>query len=161
MLLAIPFGVAGLIIPSNGASLGLMFVASVFLTSCLGPCNTVTANVVPANQRAVGYALSIFLLHLFGDIPSPPLIGSIADWLGRPEVRGSVIGRFFEGLGAVPVHAANGQGLTNLTAGMLLIVPVLALGSLAFWWGSRHLVRDEARAKALSGVDFDDPPSFH
>ncbi|HWE36777.1 MAG TPA: MFS transporter [Isosphaeraceae bacterium] len=159
--LSIPFGVAGLLARPNWASIAFLFVASVLATSCLGPCNAVTAAVVPPSRRSAGFALSIFLLHLYGDIPSPPLIGELADWLGRPEARASAIGRSFEALGAVPVPAANGEGLTNLTAGMLLIVPVLALGSLAFWWGSRHLVRDEDRARALGGLDFDDPPALH
>ena len=38
------------------SSLGLLFVAMVLLAMVLGPCNTVTANVVPANRRAAGYA---------------------------------------------------------------------------------------------------------
>ena len=51
------------------------------MTSVLGPSNTVTANVVPANRRAAGYALCIFLIHLFGDISSPVLIGYVSDLL--------------------------------------------------------------------------------
>lgn len=44
-----------------------------------GPTNAVLANVVPAPLRATAFALNIFLIHLFGDAVSPPLIGAIAD----------------------------------------------------------------------------------
>jgi MFS family permease len=171
ILAAIPFGAAGLLAPDKWISLGLLFVASVLLTSCLGPCNTVTANVVPANRRAVGYALSIFLLHLLGDIPSPPLIGTLSTQLATPAARSAPIGRFFETIGARPndPHAhlgAEGEpipdagahealGPSNLTAGMLVIIPILALGSLCFFLGSRTLPRDQDRARA-AGAGHDD-----
>ena len=57
------------------------------------PSNTVTANVVPAAHRAAGFALSIFLVHLFGDISSPWLIGKVSSLLGAPGVTHSPIGR--------------------------------------------------------------------
>jgi MFS transporter, Spinster family, sphingosine-1-phosphate transporter len=156
---AIPFGVAGLLDPDPRTSLILMFAASVLLTSCLGPCNTITANVVPANQRAVGYATSIFLLHLLGDIPSPPLIGKLAGLLARPAVVDSPLGRLLARLGAAP--AASPTGPLNLTGGMLLIVPVLMLGSFCFFLGSNFLVRDQERARALGGPAPADSIAMH
>ena len=77
-----------------------------------------TANVVPANRRAAGYALSIFLIHLLGDISSPMLIGEIADWFGEPWVARSSLGAMLASLGASPVRKS------NLTVGMLCVVPV-------------------------------------
>lgn len=152
VLLSIPFGAAGLLAThSLGWSLGLLTFASVLMSSCLGPCNTVTANVVPGAKRAMGFALSIFLLHLFGDIPSPILIGYVADRLGKSGAGSTPLGKFFESLGAVPV--SGGHDMTNITAGMLLIVPVLFLGSLCFFLGSRTLPRDHERAKAAGGED--------
>ena len=73
---AVPFGLVGLLTADKIVSMGLMFVAMLFMASVLGPYYTVTANVVPATQRAAGFALSIFLIHAFGDIISPPLIGT-------------------------------------------------------------------------------------
>ena len=152
VLISVPFGVAGLLATQSLAwSLGLLTLASVFMSSCLGPCNTITANVVPGTKRAMGFAFSIFLLHLFGDIPSPPLIGEVATILGSPEGSRSPLGRFAEGLGAVPVAGAH--GLTNITAGMLMIVPVLLLGSLCFFLGARFLPRDQERALEAGGED--------
>ena len=148
---AVPFGLVGLLIPDFRLSLVLLFVAMVMMAVVLGPSNTVTANVVPANRRAAGYALSIFLIHLLGDISSPVLIGFVSDRLGRPAVTSSVIGRLLESLGAGAVPSPTGP--TNLTVGMLSVVPVLALGALFFLIGSRHLPVDEARAAAAVDKD--------
>jgi MFS family permease len=144
VLVAIPFGMAGILDPYWVSSLRLLFVAMILLASVLGPCNTVTANVVPAQQRATGYSLSIFLIHLFGDISSPILIGYCSDLFGKPEVAESTVGRFLAALGAAPV------GTKNLTIGMLAVVPVLALGCLFFYFGSRHLAEDQDRAHLAS-----------
>ncbi len=148
VFLAVPFGCLGLLSPSLGWSLGLLTLASVLMSSCLGPCNTVTANVVPGSRRAAGFAISIFLLHLLGDIPSPPLVGYVADRLGLPGAGETALGRFFEGLGALPVMV--GHDRANITAGMLLIAPVLLIGSLCFFLGARFLPADQDRARALS-----------
>ena len=90
---AIPLGVAGILDPVYVSSLGFLFGASILMSMVLGPCNTVTANVVPANRRAAAYATFIFLIHLFGDISSPILLGWISDLFGKPSVAGSSIGR--------------------------------------------------------------------
>ncbi len=165
VLLAIPFGTMGLLSPSKYVALGFLFVASVLLTSCLGPCNTITANVVPSNRRAAGFALSIFLLHLLGDIPSPPLIGRLSRELAEPAALASPMGKFFESIGARPAEppaiegakaAADVHGATgprNFTAGMLLIIPVLIAGSLCFLIGSKFLPADQDRARAAGGGD--------
>jgi MFS family permease len=147
VLVAVPFGTAGILEPHRATSLALLFVAMVAMASVLGPCNTVTANVVPANQRAAGYALSIFLIHLFGDITSPILIGFLSDFGGKPGVVRSPLGQVFDALGAKPV------GATNLTLGMLSVIPVLVVGALFFLFGSRHLSEDQERARALGAGD--------
>ena len=58
--LAVPLGLFAVLEPHRATSLGLLFGAMVMLSIVLGPCNTVIANVVPANKRASGYAA----LHL-------------------------------------------------------------------------------------------------
>jgi predicted MFS family arabinose efflux permease len=139
--LAIPFGIFGILDPHRASSLATLFVAMVMLATVLGPCNTVTANVVPANQRATGCALSIFLIHLFGDISSPILIGYVSDLFGTSAVAESPIGQFLAGIGAVPV------GSKNLTVGMLAVVPVLLLGCFFYLYGSRYIAADQDRAQ--------------
>ena len=139
--LAVPPGLLGLIEGDRATSLALLFVAMVLMATVLGPSNAVTADVVPANRRSAGYAVSIFLIHLFGDISSPILIGWIAERSGRPSFAGSALGRSLASIGAAPVSG------TNLTAGMLSVVPVLLLGCTFFWLGSRHLPADRERAR--------------
>ena len=151
--LAVPFGLGSIVDPESRTALTMLFAAMVLMASTLGPCNTVPANVVPANRRAAGYALNIFLIHLLGDISSPILIGMVSDRLGRPDVTESALGRLLSALGASPVMTPTGP--KNLTAGMLLVIPMLAVGAVFFLKGARHLGPDADRARKLGvgGVD--------
>jgi MFS transporter, Spinster family, sphingosine-1-phosphate transporter len=162
VLVATPLGTIGILDPQTWISLGFLFGASVLLSMVLGPCNTVTANVVPANRRATGYATFIFLIHLFGDISSPVVLGWISNQFGKPNVASSPIGQFFASIGARPVDTP--EGVTNLTVAMLSVVPVLAIGCVLFLLGSRHLPHDEDQARAASTGKEDDAlhdPYFH
>jgi hypothetical protein len=141
VMAAVPLGLFAILDTERSSSLGLLFGAMVMLAMVLGPCNTVIANVVPSNKRAAGYALYIFLIHIFGDISSPILLGGISQLFGMPGVSASPIGKLFAAIGAHPV------GETNLTVAMLLVVPVLALGCIFFLIGSRHLAFDMDRVK--------------
>ena len=44
-----------------------------------GPTNTILANVSPPAIRAASFALNIFVIHAFGDVISPVVIGVVAD----------------------------------------------------------------------------------
>jgi MFS family permease len=148
VLVAMPFGFLGIVHPDLYTSLGFMCVAMVLLASTLGPCNAVTANVVPANQRAAGFALGIFLIHLFGDISSPILIGIISDRFGRPSIVESPVGQMLTRMAITPVDTPAGP--TNLAVGMLSVIPVLILGVFFFYFGSRHLAADQDHARKMS-----------
>jgi MFS family permease len=54
-------------------------VSQVLLFASTGPINAATVNIVPPTMRATALALQILVIHLFGDVPSPPLIGVISD----------------------------------------------------------------------------------
>ncbi len=138
---AVPFGLLGVLETNTTVSLAYLFGAMILLSMVLGPCNTVIANVVPANMRASGYAAYILLIHLFGDISSPLILGLISGWFGKPSMVESPLGRFFSSIGANPV------GTENLTVAMLSVGPVLALGSILFLLGSRHLPADQEKVK--------------
>lgn len=56
-----------------------VIAAEILLFASTGPINSVIVNVVSPGERASAVALSIFSIHLFGDVPSPPLIGAISD----------------------------------------------------------------------------------
>jgi MFS transporter, Spinster family, sphingosine-1-phosphate transporter len=158
--IAVPCGTMALLLPERARSLAFLFAGSVMMASVLGPCNTVTANVVAANRRAAGFALSIFLIHLFGDISSPALIGRLSLLLGRPSVVDAPLGRAFAAVGATPDLA--GKVPTNLTAAMLAVVPMLALGCLFFFLGAKHLPADQERARLERGSqDGVDEPFVH
>jgi predicted MFS family arabinose efflux permease len=153
--LCVPLGLFAVLEPHHATSLGLLFGAMILLSMVLGPCNTVIANVVPANKRASGFALYIFLIHVFGDISSPLILGAISVFFGKPSVAQSPIGRFFAAFGAAPV------GKENLTVAMLSVGPVLALGALFFLFGSRHLEEDQNRVRQAGGAPAAGPVAFH
>ncbi len=64
-----------------GAAIFLLFLGT-------GPVNTLILETVPVNLRASAMAMSIFMIHLFGDFWSPEIIGHLSDWFGslRPAV---------------------------------------------------------------------------
>jgi hypothetical protein len=75
-----------------------LFCGAGCLFACMPAVNTEIANVVPAEQRAMGYALAAFVLHTLGDMVSPPAFGAVA------ETRGA--GGAFLGFAALLVGAA-------------------------------------------------------
>jgi MFS transporter, Spinster family, sphingosine-1-phosphate transporter len=155
VMAAIPLGAVGLLDPVYKSSLVYLFGASLLMSMVLGPCNAITANVVPANRRAAAYAAFIFSMHLFGDISSQVLLGWISDLFGKPSVADSSIGKFFASIGAAPVDG------TNLTVAMLAVVPVLALGCIFFLIGSRYLPADQEKVRAAAGADGGGPAFIH
>jgi MFS family permease len=152
---AIPLGAFGILEPRYHVSLRFLFGASLLLSTVLGPCNTVIANVVPPNRRAAAYASFIFLIHLFGDISSPILLGWISDLFGMPAVAESRLGQLCASIGAAPV--AN----TNLSVAMLSVAPVLFLGFVFFAIGARYLPRDQEMARGMGGDLPEGTATFH
>jgi predicted MFS family arabinose efflux permease len=64
--------------PSRGVSIFALTIAEVLLFLPTGPVNSAILGAAPPGRRATAMALSIFAIHLFGDIPSPPLIGLLS-----------------------------------------------------------------------------------
>ena len=62
-------------------------VAAFLLLFNTSPLNTALVNSVGAHIRATAIAVNIFIFHLLGDVPSPTLMGYVAD-------RHSLAGRF-------------------------------------------------------------------
>jgi hypothetical protein len=44
--------------------------------------NTQIANAVPAEKRAMAYAVAVFILHCLGDTAALPAFGKVADLVG-------------------------------------------------------------------------------
>lgn len=93
------------------ATTSMAFLGAAMFLSFLptGPVVTVLIESVPAALRASAMAVSIFVIHLFGDFWSPVLIGQLADWgyePGRP-----------------------GAGLQHA----MLVLPAMMCFSVVFW----------------------------
>lgn len=117
MLVGCPIFLAALYAPFPG--LWLLLFAGVF---CLffntGPSNTIIANVTPPHLRTAAFALNIFVIHAFGDVISPVIIGLLSD--------------VFQAMRPAFVL----MSLMMLASGLLWLA------------GARHLARDMERAAA-------------
>jgi MFS transporter, Spinster family, sphingosine-1-phosphate transporter len=80
-LIAIPSSFLALLSTHMGIALSMLALSIFLLFMCTGPVNTLILESVPANLRSSAMALSIFLIHLFGDLWSPEIVGRIADSL--------------------------------------------------------------------------------
>lgn len=54
-------------------------LAAFLLLLNTSPLNTALVNSVGAHIRATAIAVNIFIFHLLGDVPSPTLMGYVAD----------------------------------------------------------------------------------
>jgi MFS family permease len=65
--------------PHRAVYLPAIAIAEVFIFMSTGPVNSAIINFVKPGERATALGLSVLLMHLVGDIPSPPLIGIVSD----------------------------------------------------------------------------------
>jgi len=79
VLIAVPVSFAAFLVPSAGATMTLLAIAMFLLFLSTGPVNTLIIETVPLNLRASAMALSIFMIHFFGDMWSPEIVGRLAD----------------------------------------------------------------------------------
>ena len=78
-LLAAPLAFIGLTSENKTLYLTMIVIAEVLIFMCTGPINSAIVNVVSPLERATAVGFSVLVMHLLGDIPSPPLIGAISD----------------------------------------------------------------------------------
>lgn len=78
-LLATPFAVIALTAGSPSVYYPGIVVAELLLFMSTGPVNSAIVNLVSPTERASALALSMFTIHLLGDVPSPTLIGWLSD----------------------------------------------------------------------------------
>lgn len=83
--LALPAFVAGFYLESWALFLPALGIGATCLFLCMPSVNTQIANVVPGHQRAMAYALAVFILHFLGDMAAPPLFGQVAEWYGSRD----------------------------------------------------------------------------
>ncbi len=78
-LLAAPLFYLALASTTPAVYWAAMIGAQLLMFASTGPVNTVIVSVVPPGIRSSAMALSIFTIHLFGDVPSPALVGWLSD----------------------------------------------------------------------------------
>ncbi len=78
MALGVPLMIVALFVRGT-IMLPAIALAAFFLLVNTSPLNTALVNAVGAHIRATAIAVNIFLFHLLGDVPSPTLMGYVAD----------------------------------------------------------------------------------
>lgn len=81
VLLAAPMATFAFLLNNKSAAMICLATAMFLLFLSTGPVNTLILETVPVNLRASAMALSIFMIHLFGDMWSPELVGHVSDFL--------------------------------------------------------------------------------
>jgi len=76
-----PLAAACFLSPGAFAFFAFVFAAILVLFLSTSPINAVVLQAVPTGLRASAMALSIFAIHVLGDLWSPPLVGFLADHL--------------------------------------------------------------------------------
>jgi MFS family permease len=81
-LLAVPASFGAFLAANTSVAMALLALSMFLLFLPTGPINTLIIESVPVNLRASAMALSIFMIHLFGDMWSPEIVGRLADRWG-------------------------------------------------------------------------------
>lgn len=76
---AAPLALVALTASSPAIYYSAIVGAELLLFTSTGPINSAISNLVAPANRASAFALSMFFIHLLGDVPSPYLIGELSD----------------------------------------------------------------------------------
>ena len=79
LLLSAPCVLLFLVLPFPWAWY-MIFAAVFFMFVNTGPTNAILANVVHPVMRPAGFAVNILVIHVLGDVISPPIIGAVSGW---------------------------------------------------------------------------------
>src|SRR6266853_1757492 len=78
MALGVPAMIVALFVKGR-AMIPAIAVAAFFLLLNTAPLNAAVINSVDAHIRATAIAVNIFIIHILGDVPSPTMMGWVAD----------------------------------------------------------------------------------
>ncbi|MGZ4808676.1 MAG: spinster family MFS transporter [Thermoanaerobaculia bacterium] len=78
-LIAAPVALVAFTHPNKSVYMTAIVIAEILVFASTGPVNSAIVNLVSPTERATAVALSILIIHLLGDVPSPPLIGILSD----------------------------------------------------------------------------------
>lgn len=118
MVLAFPACLGIVYVPFPTAWI-LVFLACFCLFFNTGPSNTALANVIAPSLRPSAFALNILVIHLFGDVLSPLVIGVITDATG------------------------------SMSKAFMVVSVLVLVGGVVWLWASRHLDQDTNKASKL------------
>jgi predicted MFS family arabinose efflux permease len=90
-LLAAPAAFMGLLAHKVELAMLWLAITMFLLFLSTGPINTLILELVPVNLRASAMALSIFMIHLFGDMWSPEIVGRLAERWGNDLRKGVLV----------------------------------------------------------------------
>jgi FtsH-binding integral membrane protein len=79
VLAAVPTAFFALWVTQTQLAMGLLALTMLLLFLSTGPVNTLIIETVPVHLRSSAMALSIFMIHLFGDMWSPEIVGRLSD----------------------------------------------------------------------------------
>jgi predicted MFS family arabinose efflux permease len=82
LVASLVFTLLALLAPQPGVFWPAMFITLLLVFVNIGPLNAAMANVLPAELRARGFAVTTLLMHLLGDAASPWIIGAVSDQIG-------------------------------------------------------------------------------
>jgi len=78
MVLGVPFMIVALFAKGR-VMVPAIAAAAFFLLLNTSPLNAAVINSVGAHIRATAIAVNIFIIHILGDVPSPTMMGWVAD----------------------------------------------------------------------------------
>jgi MFS family permease len=127
-----------------GPFLAALYVGILLVMGTTAAVNQSMMAAVPHGSRAFGVGLGSMMMHVFGDVPAPPLIGGLMDKLAPPQ-----------NCDANGDHCTrDSTGLRNsllITCGWL-VWPII-MWALAWAFSSRRLWREVARAARSMPVE--------
>jgi MFS family permease len=82
-LLGLPCLLVGFSVADRWIFLPALTLGAVFIFLCMPAVNTQIANVSHPSQRAMAWALAVFVLHLLGDTLAPVVFGKVDTAVGR------------------------------------------------------------------------------
>lgn len=81
-IIGLPFMLVGFTSTQMAVFLPALGLGAFCYFLCMPAVNTQIANAVPAEKRAMAYALAVFILHCLGDTAALPAFGKVADVVG-------------------------------------------------------------------------------
>ena len=82
VVVAAPLATIAFLTANKTVAMACLAAAMFFIFLCTGPVNTLILESVPVNLRASAMAMSIFCIHLFGDLWSPWIVGALSNATG-------------------------------------------------------------------------------